>query len=377
MNKRLQRSIQSLACLALVGCGDPRLAGGEVESTQAPVTSVDGGVLPTAMAGFVWANAPTGSYDPDPGYSWNTRRTTNHVTQLGTGLYRVDFPIPSTGGNVQVSAYGTQSEKCKVSSWAGTSSSLQVYVRCFGDNGIGANTTFTVSYVEREGTPGREGGYVYADQPSAPSYTPRLDYQWNSAGGAISITRSSPGVYLVNFPGQTQPGGTVEVTAYGADDHFCKVQGWVARTFSQQVAVTCFTAAGSPADSYFTAIYTTGSPNGVPSFGYAWADQPTNPSYTASSTRSRVVVQNLGDYGPVSVTRYSPGVYAVLFQGLQVTQSHPSHVKITGYGSTADTCKVTGWNSFAASVGVACFGPTGAPVDTSFTVTYSTDLSAF
>jgi hypothetical protein len=52
-----------------------------------------------------------------------------------------------------------------------------------------------------------------------------------------------------------------------------------------------------------------------------------------------------------------------------------STVKVTAYGGTADTCKVTDWGGSAdsASVSIACFDPTGQPVDSYFTVTYATN----
>src|SRR5262245_42166976 len=58
-------------------------------------------------------------------------------------------------------------------------------------------------------------GYVWANQPSSASYTPSLTYQFNSAGGTNTITRSGVGQYTVHFPGLSTLGGHVQVTAYG------------------------------------------------------------------------------------------------------------------------------------------------------------------
>ena len=43
--------------------------------------------------------------------------------------------------------------------------------------------------------------YVWANNPTAASYTPSTTYSHNSSGSPVSITRSSAGRYAVTFAG--------------------------------------------------------------------------------------------------------------------------------------------------------------------------------
>lgn len=66
---------------------------------------------------------------------------------------------------------------------------------------------------------------------------------------------------------------------------------------------------------------------------------------------------------PVTVTRSATGAYSVSFPGLAMTEGH---VQVTGYGGSANACKVSSWGS--STVFVRCFTPAGAAVDDLFTV---------
>jgi hypothetical protein len=330
------------------------------------------------VSGFAWAQNSTGDFDASPGFSFNIQGGTNHVTQTGTGTYRVDFEGlgANVGGNAQVTAYGTGSEYCNVSSWISNLMMLELNVSCFDKNGNPVNTRFAASYAYRTDKPGAEGGYVWADQPSSASYTPSTMYQWNSTGSNSTITRSGTGTYAVFLPGQDFVGGTTEVTAYGSNKH-CKVTSWGPNSGGQTVNVKCFTPSGSAADTQFALSFSKGSPNASLAFAYAWSNDATSSSFTADTTYQKgfilgVSSANLPPAKPVTVSRSGTGSYNVVFPGMD-SVSGKTNVKITSYGSDSARCKVASWGSNNASV--RCFSSSGAAKDSRFDVTFSS--SAF
>lgn len=380
MNK-LSRVLVSLGLAAmgcLAGCSGPA----EVSGEEAEAGALSQAFSSTFAWGFVWAQQATGTFSASSSYSRNSSGgisglgVTNTITQTGTGTYRVDFPGigNEVGGNVQVTAYGGGSERCKVASWQSSGTTLQVFVNCFTSTGAATNTLFTASYVRRPVTSlccGAAGAYLWANQPSTASYTPSTTYQWNSTGVNNTISRTGVGRYTANLPGMSFIGGTVEVTAYGTGSNHCKVVSW----FGSSVDVACFTAAGAPADTLFTLNYDNQiSPNGGPSFAYAWADQPSTASYTPSLTyQYGALASECSSFaGPITVQRTSVGRYAMQIPTLSPTGSN---VKVTAYGSGGESCKVVGWfgSGTGTEVDVACFDAAGSAVDTRYVVVYTTD----
>ena len=147
--------------------------------------------------------------------------------------------LGSATGHVQVSAYGTGGERCKVAAWLPSlpaGSAEQVDIRCFTSTGPPADTRFAMTYVDKitltggaaspPSVSGPSGAYALADQPTSPSYTPNLSYQWNDFGSTNSITRTGVGAYQVHFPSLAMNSGDVQVTAYGFGSDYCKVKSW-------------------------------------------------------------------------------------------------------------------------------------------------------
>jgi hypothetical protein len=215
--------------------------------------------------------------------------------------------------------------------------------------------------------------YVWADQPSAASYTPHLSYQFNSTGAVNTITRSSVGRYTVRLPGLGSSSGTVHVTAYGASTDQCKVARWGSGGgldyAAQLVEVRCFDRTGAPSDSMYTMSYT----NRVGAVhAYLWADQATAtaeyepfPAYSANYTG----VSN-------TVWRYDVGRYVVRipvdFEGAY------GHAQATAYGEGSEHCAVVGggWARDPRpnmNYNVICFTSAGQPADAQFTLTYVRD----
>ena len=319
-------------------------------------------------SGYVWNPSLTGTSTAPSTYSYSSSGQSNTITQTGTGLYRVDFPGLGTevGGNVQVTAYGWGSERCKVSSWGSDGSKVSANIACFDSQGIAVDALFTASYLRATGPwPFFNGGYLWADQPTAASYTPYSTYQWNSSGANNTVQRIGVGSYYATFPGITVNGGTVEVTAYGPGSEYCKVSSWG----SNVVYVNCFNSSGQAADTRFTLSFTDQSPHGTPSYAYAWADQPTAASYTPS-TYYQKTFKSCYSPGPVTIQRTWTGRYTASIPNFIIDNSG---VKVTAYGWGPETCKAASWgaSNSATQVNIVCFDAAGNPVDTYFTFDYS------
>lgn len=383
-----------------------------------------------AEYGYITTTQLTGTFYGDPNHS-HGHFSEPYVEQQSTGLYLVYFPdisVLGPAGTVQVSAIGNHGEYCKVGMW-GTydrysepeERGVYAYVACFSASGSETNSLFSASYVRRDDLenngvrfPGQETAYVFASQPSSSSYTAfdknvPNDFAYNSTGGSILISHTpGTGTYSVVLAGQNgfpdwpspsvggcdpQSGGTLEVTAYGFTNEYCKVASFTRRLGSTQVTVACFNGAGAPAESYFTLAYSTLSPTGSPSAAFAWAMQPSATApYLVNDYYWRQIV-NTGDGNtcphcftsapPISyfvrVTRSSQGMYDVYFSEMDNDSGISSpHVNVTSFGSSSVRCEITNVmtgrpspGSLGAHVYVGCYSTTGQPADQQFMVTYS------
>ena len=95
---------------------------------------------------FAWADQPTAaSYTPSASYAANPGGSAPTATRAGAGVYTVTFGGQSlTGGNVQVSGYGSKAV-CNVASWGGTNAT----VTCYDRNGTATDSRFTVHHSKR------------------------------------------------------------------------------------------------------------------------------------------------------------------------------------------------------------------------------------
>lgn len=218
-------------------------------------------------AAYLRANQPTtASYTPNTTYQWNSKGATNTVNRLGVGRYQAILPgLNIVGGTVLVTAYGTGSERCKVVGWSSSSSNTSVNVNCFNSSGSPVDTTYNLSYmrdvvVGLDVFPGPHyGGYVWANNATASSYTPLITYRFNNTGGGHSITRTAVGTYTVRFA-YLKPSNltTAQVTAYGATGEYCTVDSWGSDGGSgTRVYIKCFNNFGIPVDQLFTLTYLT------------------------------------------------------------------------------------------------------------------------
>jgi hypothetical protein len=100
-----------------------------------------------AENGYVWANQPaTASYTPSLTYQYNSTGANNTITRTAVGTYHVTFPgLTAAGGHVQVTAYGSGPERCKVGSWGGSPVVVNVY--CHNNAGVLVDTYYNVQFV--------------------------------------------------------------------------------------------------------------------------------------------------------------------------------------------------------------------------------------
>jgi carbon monoxide dehydrogenase subunit G len=102
--------------------------------------------------GYAWANNPTSlGYTPSPAYSFNSSGGAITINRSGVGAYTVNFSgiggSGSAGGNVQVTAYGSGSEACKVVSWNSGGADFIANVRCFTTTGSAVDTQYSINVI--------------------------------------------------------------------------------------------------------------------------------------------------------------------------------------------------------------------------------------
>ncbi len=213
-------------------------------------------------------------------------------------------------------------------------------------------------------------GYVYANDPASSSYTPDARYSHNPSGGAINIRRAETGRYTVTFRGLGKggAGGNVQVTAYGGNAAYCKVERWNSADNDFTASVRCMNARGAPSDERYSLSVThggkRGSSRGGAKLAYAWAGKPSDRSYAADP---RYAHNPRG--GAVNVKRTSRGQYEVSFANLAGKKTNGGNVQVTAYGSDPTLCKVERWNASGAfTAHVRCYGVGGKPADSKFSV---------
>lgn len=308
---------------------------------------------------YVWASEPSADfYRPPNEYASNPGGGTVTITRTGAGAYTVLFVglngVGDDSGNVQVTAYGSSGVRCKVLSWIGEA----VSVRCFDPAGDPADERFALLFTRADAeTTGV--AYAWSDEPTENESIANFNYAFNPGGGTVTIQRADTGIYTVNFPGLDVlglDGGNVQVTAYGADTHYCKVEGWT----EDAVDVRCFATDGAPADARFTVLFTKPVAE-TPDLFYVWANDPDAPAPYEPPTDYSYDASG----GTVSVERTGEGAYVVTFPGLdELSVPSSAHVQVTAYGANGRTCKIEGWE--IESVAVLCQDAVGNQADTAF-----------
>ncbi|MFI5937313.1 hypothetical protein [Actinoplanes sp. NPDC051494] len=337
------------------------MAAAVIPATATTATAAPAAMPVTSGYAYVWANQPTtGSYVPAAAYSANSTGGVNTVSRLGTGRYIVRMPNLGTfGGVAHATAYGSTDATCQVNQWYVAGTRIDLYVQCNRGTGALLDNRFTASFTNEPAS--TTTGYLWADQPSAASYTPSPTYQWNSAGGTNTVQRQGPGSYVVRLPGLGTTGGHVQVTAYGRSAARCKVVSWGPSGSTQLIRVNCRNAAGVLTDNRYTLTYVDHS--GLlssDSSAYVWANSPTSAQYYPAANY-RFNSSGLTN----SVRRISTGNYLVALPHQPLGNGT---VHVTAYGPKAQRCTVGSWGS--AGVRVLCRTSAGAWTDTQFDLAF-------
>jgi hypothetical protein len=213
-------------------------------------------------------------------------------------------------------------------------------------------------------------GYVWGWQPAAASYTSNTGYEYNSAGGAVQVSRSGVGRYAVRFVNMAGQGGVAHVSAYGANN-ICTVSSWGPAFGDEIVNVRCYTPAGAATDSRFIA-HVTNRTDGA-ARGYLWSNDATPPvgGYTPSPTYS---YDSTGQ--AIAVFGEGTGSYAVELGafGQDIGGDWTSGaLRVTAYGAAAVTCQVMDPTFFVDPevLRVRCYDTTGNHVNTRFVLSYA------
>jgi hypothetical protein len=359
------RARACLSLLAVAGVG---------AAIAAPPASAD---VPTR--GYVWAYAPTAaSYTVSGAYEFNSSGQANTITRTSVGRYIVSFPglgdtsgIPGGGGTVDVTAYGAGTSSCEVEYWTQSGTTVNVHVLCTDLSGIPIDSMFDAVFTQMHGFDfAGSWGYLWASQPSTPSYDASVIYRYSNQARDLRnpdmahVIRFSAGRYEVRLQGLgADVGGTVKVTAYGGQGNRCKVVGWGSTGGDILADVNCFSPLGASIDSYFTMTYAENDGLFLANrYAYAWASQPSTASYAPASP------WHLPLDGGTQITRLGVGSYMVHFDGIGADAD--GDVQVSAYGSDTNECRVSFWtpDGTGQDVYVTCYTAAGVPADSYFTV---------
>jgi hypothetical protein len=203
-----------------------------------------------------------------PSSSWNSTNGANLVARVGTGLYDVFLQgLETHAGTVQVTAFGSGAEYCKVESWFPISVFQQVRVNCFNGAGSPVNAKFLLNYTgNQQVSVFDQGAYVWANDANASAYTPAAAYSFSGLGSACgtrtiqAIRTSGVGLYAMRFGGadfsSIADKTTAFVTAYGPGPNWCNVASDFEPIFNvpstfRQYQVHCFGPSKSTAPSQY------------------------------------------------------------------------------------------------------------------------------
>jgi hypothetical protein len=332
--------------------------------------------------GWLLADQPNSSvpYTPNPLYSYNSVGNTISVTPLSEGFYRAEFGNLHTAAarNMQVSAYGTNGYCTASGETTGPNNAEEFFVSCFNVTGALANSEFTLLYQGRGapfGTADKGVAFVWADQPTASSYTPGPGFNYNSTNNLNTVVRTAVGSYSVTLTGLSKEGGDVQVTAVNAvqstsNPARCKSDGWGTNGSANVAKVECFDSSGAPADEMFSLAFALNVPFGITTLprsrgAYAWTNRPTvRHVYTPEK------IWNYGGFGTGRMTsqKIATGDYMVSLPGDLSYGS--SLVLVTGYdnGNASAYCNVVDW----FPIEIKCYSQGGGPVDSEFNVAFQT-----
>jgi hypothetical protein len=356
-----------------------------------PAAGAQARTSPTLLTQTKWAWVTMRFDLPTPAVidQGNSSGGTNTAAHSGyAGEMHIHFPgVGDAGGTVQISPIGASARNCVIDSWTQNGSDEDVYVYCASASGLTAlNSKFTVAYLATIATTGRLA-YLWAGNPTAPSYTPDTTFSYNSAGEANTIIRLGTGYYQVTLSGLASQRGDVQVSPYtnagaatAAGDGtatnpqgavlipaICNVASWVPDGTAMIVQVQCRDPfSGNPYDSRFTLAFTQGL--GLKGVGgtrvaYTFANQATAASYAPPAQYTYM------SNGKVPlISRQGAGAYTVTLPGMPKGGT----AIVTAYGRGKRHCIVGSIRIDATPqrVHIRCFDSSDNPVNARFTLSF-------
>jgi hypothetical protein len=374
---RLRRLALAAAAVAAMGGltlgALPGIAAAQPQSrhTAAERSSRSAIAAPGAVA-YVWGNKPSvTNYTPKRVNSFNSSGQRIHIHRSNTGKYQVTFfGLGSFAGQgtVDVTAEGLMPEQCNVVRWGpdSTGANLQVNVACWTVAGAPLDSPFMAAFTSGGSTTGTTD-FVWANNPTAHTYTPAASFQFNSSGGTNTIQRLAAGQYEVFLPGPVVADGSVKVTAYGTNANFCQVGQWVAAPPGQNVFVDCFNTAGTPVNNRFTMTFTASDDllgDGASFSGYLWGNDPTSSTYTPDA---QYQFDTAGTSAIVTKLVPNPGEWQASWPN--EADGDQGDQQGTAYGSTPAHCIIDGPIGINGNEAgdVFCFDTNGNLLDTLYT----------
>ncbi|MCA8974475.1 MAG: hypothetical protein KDC98_07120 [Planctomycetes bacterium] len=292
------------------------------------------------------------------------------VTRLGTGRYKVNLPnLDHLGSsNAQVTAYSSTAYATIDHWWTDGAGGTDVFVRTYDAFGTPTDSRFALRYLTDQ--PAAQLAWCRVDPrlTSVSSWTPSAAWQFNSAGGSITVTRdpAQGNAFTVNMPGMGSELGCVLVSPYDGN-HTAVVRAMAPDGVGgQSVLVQLFTPTGAAAnDAAFTLLFRRRG-------GLAEREGYVTHLTPSLSSTAPAVAWN-GDRGNPSVIRMNPGDYLVTFPGLHTISSENGCVQATAIGNGLRRAVVRSWTHTGSDlqVRVQCRDVTGAMVDSMFSVHYN------
>lgn len=352
----------------------------------APVSAQSGPVQ-----AYVWADDPTAeSYTPNQSFQHNSTGEVNTITRTGTGAYTVAIPgignglgslhLTAASGSAQGSEY-VAGTTCKIDR---SSANSEQYVVCFNAAGEPADSAFYLSYSAGDVDLGAHAAYLWANDPTADSYTPDERYQFNSTNNPNTVRRGGAGMYAVFLPGMAAHQGNVQVTP-ASGSTLGEISGVSCGVFAmgdagddaRGVNVLCSDSSGSPVDTGFTLRYIVGVKDASSEAGI-WARggyAMVNHSGVSNRYTAGANFQFNSTGATNEIQRTDVGQYAIYLMNVG---TEGGNVQVSAWGTehASATCNVAYWDLEEGSDGLnfivhaACYDVNGNPIDSFLHVSY-------
>lgn len=345
-------------------------------------------------AQVAWATIQTPSGAPPTTFAVHNQRTPTGepitVDRASVGRFVVNLPRSmNVRGAPHVTARGGN-HTAVIESWANQNGNIKVWVNVFDPSGAVLDAPFYFHF-RAFGRDDERAAYLWADQPTASTYTPYTPFSWNGNRADPVIVRTAVGTYQVTLPGldfSAFEEGNVQVSPCSGSGNAAlvraSVHAWSFPGPNVQVRVRTFDAAGASSDEQFVLSYhesfaQAGAPipRHLGSGAHLWADDPTAIIYAPDTRR----VDSNGTYGPLGnelCGRVSTGVYEAILWNVAPVPGFVAMATAYGrdsyYASIESALPNTQGNGTA--VRVHTYDATGAPADTRFTLLYLSDHPA-